>query len=45
MKCKVCGKEVEKKAFWQKYCSSSCRQEAWALRRFARRKKKLVRHE
>lgn len=40
MKCEVCGQEVEKKAFWQKYCSGNCRQEAWALRRAEERKKK-----
>lgn len=40
MKCEVCGQEVDKRVFWQKYCSPACRQEAWALRRMDERKKK-----
>ena len=33
-KCKVCFKEFEPKNYWQKYCSSSCKQAMWALKRF-----------
>jgi predicted nucleic acid-binding Zn ribbon protein len=32
LKCQVCGKEITATRFWAKYCSSTCRQIAWALK-------------
>ena len=32
MKCEVCNKEFQPKAFWQKFCSKTCRHLGWALR-------------
>jgi len=36
--CETCGKGYEKKAYWQKYCSGSCRLAAWALRKTNKKK-------
>jgi len=31
-KCEQCGKVIEKVVPWKKYCSTRCKQIAWALR-------------
>ena len=30
-RCKVCGKVFKRNVFWQKFCSTSCRQASWAI--------------
>ena len=30
--CQVCGKEIETKIYWRKFCSDKCRLIAWARR-------------
>lgn len=33
-RCQVCNKEFEPKNYWQKYCSGTCKQAAWAIKKF-----------
>ena len=33
-RCQVCLKEFEPKNYWQKYCSSGCKQAMWAKNKF-----------
>ena len=32
-KCEVCGKDIELKVFWKKYCGSKCRMNGYILNR------------
>jgi len=32
--CEVCGKHFVPVNYWQKYCSKSCKQAAWAMRKY-----------
>jgi uncharacterized CHY-type Zn-finger protein len=34
--CGVCNKEFEPKNYWQQYCCPTCKQAAWALRKYDR---------
>ena len=43
-KCQVCGKAIEMKVFWKKYCGSKCRMDGYILNRAKdlRKRKKVV---
>jgi len=30
-RCEICGKEIEMKVFWKKYCGSKCRMDAYCI--------------
>jgi predicted nucleic acid-binding Zn ribbon protein len=32
-KCEVCGKPIELKVFWKKYCGKKCRMNGWILKK------------
>lgn len=32
-KCQACGKEIEMKVFWKKYCGRKCRMNGWIISR------------
>ena len=39
--CEICGKDYTAKAYWQKYCTDSCKQAAWALRKLKKKPKNV----
>lgn len=41
-RCEVCGKEIEMKVFWKKYCGKKCRMDGYILKRAKELEKRKV---